>query len=69
MTFAIIDTPILFAVLLFFFLPVWFLWVALNKAGLAGPLALLCFVPLGFILVLGILAFSQWPALEKKGVT
>ena len=37
------------------------LWIALKKAGLAAPLALIALVPtLGLIIVLFILAFSTW---------
>jgi len=50
----------------FALLPVWFLWKALDRAGLAGPLALLWFVPLGGIVVLGVLAFADWPVLQRS---
>jgi hypothetical protein len=45
--------------------PIWFIWRALQRAGLAGPLALLWLVPFGQLVVLGILAFSEWPNLRK----
>jgi hypothetical protein len=61
-----IDAPILMFGLVFAVIPIWFLWVALNRAGLAGPLALLCLVPLGFLIPLGMLAFAEWPALHKQ---
>jgi hypothetical protein len=33
-------------------LPIWFMWRALDKAGLLGPLALLGIVPLGLFVVM-----------------
>lgn len=44
-------------------LPIWFLWRIIDRVGLVGPMALLCFVPGGFAIVLGVLAFSDWPNL------
>lgn len=46
-------------------LPMWFLWRAFRRAGLAEPIALLALAPGGFIIALGILAFSSWPAMER----
>lgn len=67
---AIIDAPIILGLFIVFaplyILPIWFGWVALNRAGLAGPLALLTLVPFGLIIVLGILAFAEWPKLPRK---
>lgn len=66
----IIDAPIwIFLLVVFggiFILPIWFSWVALNRAGLAGPLALLWLIPFGGVLALGILAFSRWPAMQPR---
>jgi hypothetical protein len=47
-------------------LTIWFLWCALNRAGLPGPIALIAIIPLGFLVVLGILAFAEWPNLETR---
>jgi hypothetical protein len=44
-------------------LPIWFLWRALDRAGLPGEISLLHLLPLGFVVVLGILAFMEWPRL------
>lgn len=66
---AFIDTSISGIVLLFWVaviaVTIWFLWRALARAGLPGALALVSIVPLGFFVVLGILAFAEWPALRK----
>ena len=43
-------------------LPIWFLWRALDRAGLPGEISLLHLLPLGFVVVLGILAFMDWPS-------
>lgn len=40
---------------------VWVFWRILTKAGMNGALALLNLVPLGSLVVLCILAFSDWP--------
>jgi len=39
---------------------IYLLWRIFAKAGLSGPLALLILVPFGPIIVLCILAFSEW---------
>jgi hypothetical protein len=66
---AIIDAPIILGLLIlvpfFAILPVWFAWVALTRAGLAGPLALLLLVPFGIVIVFGVLAFAEWPSLPR----
>jgi uncharacterized membrane protein YhaH (DUF805 family) len=42
-------------------LTIFLFWRTLTKAGLAGPLALLVLVPgIGWVIVLCILAFSDW---------
>lgn len=48
------------------FLPIWFLWRIIDRVGLVGPMALLCFIPGGFMVVLGVLAFSEWPNLPTN---
>ena len=48
-------------------LPVIFLWKICEKAGFAGYLSLLVFLGPGFLVLLGILAYAQWPALQKAG--
>jgi hypothetical protein len=66
---AIIDAPIILGIFIlvpFCFLPVWFAWVALSRAGLAGPLALLLLVPFGILIVFGVLAFAEWPNLPRR---
>lgn len=67
---AIIDTPIYLGLLLVFVpfvvLPIWFTWKALDRAGLGGSLALLWLVPFGAPIVLGVLAFANWPNLPRK---
>lgn len=69
MLLAFIDVPIILGVLVLVvplgIVPVWFLWRILDRAGLAGPLALLWLVPLGSLIILGLLAFSDWPRLPK----
>jgi len=67
---AFIDVPIVLSA--FFFaiilavIPIWFTWRALDRAGLAGPLALIGLIPLGIFIVLGILAFAEWPVLKQQ---
>ena len=39
---------------------IFLLWRIFTKAGLSGPLSLLVIVPFGPIIVLCILAFSEW---------
>ncbi len=71
MLLAFIDAPVILglfiALIPLAIVPTWFLWRALERAGLAGPLALLYMVPFGALVVLGILAFADWPALQKSG--
>ncbi len=70
---AFIDIPIFFAVFVFSIIltvvPIWFTWRALDRAGLAGPLALIGLIPLGIFVVLGILAFAEWPNLQRTPPT
>jgi hypothetical protein len=40
-------------------------WLIVKKAGYAGPLALLTWVPLLNIIFLWIFALSDWPVLKK----
>ena len=67
---AFIDAPIILSILLtsiiLAILPIWFTWRALDRAGLAGPLALIGVIPLGVFVVLGILAFAEWPNLRSQ---
>jgi hypothetical protein len=44
-------------------LPIWFLWRALDRAGLPGEISLLHLLPLGIVVALGVLAFMDWPSL------
>ncbi len=70
---AFIDIPVLFAVFIFCIIladvPIWFTWRALDRAGLAGPLALIGLIPFGIFVVLGILAFAEWPNLQRNSPT
>ena len=70
MLLAFIDAPIVGALALFLVvlavLPIWFTWRALDRAGLAGPLALIGIIPFGIFVVLGILAFAEWPSLQGR---
>ena len=43
---------------------IWGLWRILDRAGLQGPLALLCLIPFGSIACLCVLAFSTWPRFD-----
>jgi hypothetical protein len=36
------------------------LWKICTKAGLSGPLSLLTIIPFGMLIVLYVIAFSQW---------
>ena len=36
------------------------LWKICTKAGLSGPLSLLAIIPFGILIVLYVVAFSQW---------
>jgi hypothetical protein len=51
-----------FAILLFwiglFVVPVWRI---VAKAGFAGPLSLLAFIPIVNVVLLWVFAFSKWP--------
>ncbi|MGC8485773.1 MAG: hypothetical protein ACP5O6_09100 [Candidatus Baltobacteraceae bacterium] len=70
MTLAFIAAPFVGSLALFVLvlaiLPIWFLWRALDRAGLAGPLALISLIPFGLFVVLGILAFAEWPNLRMR---
>lgn len=41
------------------------LWRIFRRAGKAPALSLIVLVPAGFLVCLGILAFSRWPATEE----
>lgn len=44
-------------------------WRIFVRVGMSGPLALLLLIPggIGFFITVAVLAFSKWPAIEKKG--
>ena len=44
---------------------VWPMWKICVKAGFPGPLGLLILVPIGNLVLLFYLAFSEWPALNQ----
>ncbi|HEY5427385.1 MAG TPA: hypothetical protein VIJ77_12615 [Candidatus Tumulicola sp.] len=56
--------PIVLIALAIGLLPIWFLWRIIDRTGLVGPMALLCFLPGGFVIVLGVVAFSDWPSMQ-----
>ena len=58
--------PIFLVIIILAVLPIWFTWRALDRAGLAGPLALIGVIPFGILVVLGILAFAEWPNLRSQ---
>lgn len=67
---ALFDAPALSSFVILFWVAavavtIWFLWRALARAGLPGAIALVSIVPLGFFVVLGVLAFADWPTLRK----
>ena len=41
-------------------------WRIFSKAGYSGALGLLMLVPFGCLIMLCILAFSQWPSLKSS---
>ena len=47
--------------------PLIFFWLIFDKAGFPGPLALVALIPLGTIVLLGVLAFAEWPVLKEAG--
>jgi hypothetical protein len=42
-------------------------WKIFSKAGFPGALSLLMLIPVVQIVVLFVVAFSRWPALERAG--
>jgi hypothetical protein len=52
-----------------FWIVVWVVpfWKIFSKAGFPGSLALLMLIPVVQIVVVFIVAFSRWPALERAG--
>jgi hypothetical protein len=56
---------VLFVTAVIGLLPMWFLWRAFKRAGLPAPIAFLTLVPGGIFITLGILAFAEWPVLQK----
>ena len=49
-------------------LPIWFLWRIIDRTGLVGGMALLTLIPGGFLIVLGVVAFSDWPNLPRPSL-
>ncbi len=45
---------------------VWPLWTICSKAGLPPALSLLTLLPFGIVIVLFIVALSDWPALRQR---
>ena len=43
-------------------------WRVFSKAGYSGALGLLMLVPVGNLIMLCILAFSQWPVLKSSNL-
>lgn len=41
-------------------------WMICSKAGLPPAIALLAIIPIGTVIVLFILALSEWPVLKTK---
>lgn len=52
--------------ILFTIIPVFFLWRIMSKAGYAGAWALLGLFPLFTVVLLGFLAFAEWPNTQKE---
>ncbi|HYM30751.1 MAG TPA: hypothetical protein VEU47_05595 [Candidatus Cybelea sp.] len=45
-------------------------WRIFERAGLAGPIALIGIIPgIGPLVLMAVLAFSRWPNLESSGGT
>lgn len=62
------ELIILLLIIPILFLPIVFLWHAFERTGKSGAFSLLMFIPwVGTPLVLGVLAYSRWPALEQVG--
>ncbi len=57
---------LLLIVLALALLPIWFLWRIIDRTGLVGAMALLTLIPGGFLIVLGVVAFSDWPSLPRR---
>ncbi|PSQ68446.1 MAG: hypothetical protein BRD29_03890 [Bacteroidetes bacterium QH_2_67_10] len=51
--------------LVVFVIPVWFFWRIFAKAGYSGAWSLLLPVPFANLIVLGMLAFGDWPIHRK----
>jgi hypothetical protein len=56
-----ISLSIVFVGIIVFVVPVWFLWRTFERAGFPPTIALICIVPGGLYVALGILAFAKWP--------
>lgn len=64
-----LGAGILIVGVLFSALLVWLFWRSFTKAGLSGPLSLLVLIPgIGVLIVLCILAFSEWKVVPASSV-
>jgi Zn-dependent protease with chaperone function len=41
-------------------------WRIFSRTGMSGFFALLLLLPLGFIFILYVLAYSKWPAVDRQ---
>jgi hypothetical protein len=57
---------VLFTLVLMVGVFIWPLWTICTKAGLPPALSLLTLLPFGIVIVLFIVALSDWPALKQK---
>jgi hypothetical protein len=62
-TTALILAIVLGALLILFFISIW--WMIFKKAGYGGAMGLLMFIPIVNFIVLLILAFGKWPVLRE----
>lgn len=53
--------------IVFLIFPVFAFWKIFSKAGFSGALSFLTLIPgIGFLIVICILAFGDWPALKDR---
>ena len=65
-----LECGLILFLLVFFGLQIWMLSKVFQRTGMPGGYAFLLFVPyVGYLIVFGILAFSDWPALQRSAVT